>query len=86
MPKSQEALTRECEIYIFKNIHSYTQLLTQEKIETFSIRHEELLDLKKIFCQLQIKIIEFNSRNKFEELELEVQEKQIMIDELIFEV
>ena len=95
MAKSQEALTRECEILsnerniletAIKHIHSHAELLTQDKVETFSVRHDTLLDLEKRFCQLQIRIIEFNSRNKFEELKLEVQETQIMIDELIFEV
>ena len=57
MAKSQEALTRVCEVLsnernrnvietAIKNIHSYAQLLTEKKVETFSIRHEELLDLK----------------------------------------
>ena len=95
MSKSKDTLTREYEILnnernlvrsAIESMHDRIKSLTKDTISNFTSRYENLLNLKSKFNDVQSKIIEFNARSKFEDLELEVSETQMVVDELIYDI
>ena len=93
MVKKQEQLEKEYEVLknerelihaCIKNINKQVQSLTDETVGYFTSRNERLLSLEIKFNDVQLKIIEYKSRNKRVDQKLKVKEYQMLIDDLIF--
>ena len=93
MAKKREGLEKEYEVLknereliqaCIENIHNQVQSLTGETVGYFASRYERLSSLEIKFNDVQLKIIEYNERNKRDDQKLEVKEYQMLIDNLIF--
>ena len=72
-----------------KSIHVSKMLISsfnhiQKKLGYFSSPYDRLSSLKSRFHNIQLKIIEYNTCNKKDDQRLEVENYQMLIDDLIF--
>ena len=95
MAKKQEEFEKEYEVLknerklihkCIENLHKYVQLPAEETVGYFASRYERLSSLEIRFNDVQLKIIQYNARNKRDVQELEVEEYQILIDDLILSI
>ena len=80
--KKERKLIQTC----IENIHNQVQSLAEEIVGYFASRYERLSSLQIRFNDVQLKIIEYNARNKRDDQKFEVEEYQKLIDNLIFSI
>ena len=85
LAKEHEILTQERELILvgIRNIQKRVQMLTEETVEFFASGYGKLAVLEAEFKEVQARIIDFNARNKNDELKIEVTTVQIETDDLI---
>ena len=85
MEKEYEVLKNERKLIhaCIKNVHKCVQLSAEETVGYFASMYKRLSSLKSRFDNVQLKIIEYNTRNRRGDQKLEVEEYQMMVGDLI---